>query len=115
MPVRDAVVIGDNLRTDIGAAIRLGARSVLMLTGVTSRADLEAAPDSARPTAVAEDAAGPRANARGACPRFLIDGECGAEIGVGRRERLEFRYELSSGVLVVVHERDIERVQVHPP
>jgi HAD superfamily hydrolase (TIGR01450 family) len=56
VPVRDAVVIGDNLRTDIGAAIRLGARSVLMLTGVSSRADLEAAPESAHPTAVAEDA-----------------------------------------------------------
>jgi HAD superfamily hydrolase (TIGR01450 family) len=56
VPVTSAVVIGDNLRTDIGAAIRLGARSVLMLTGVTSQADLDAAPDSARPTAVAEDA-----------------------------------------------------------
>src|SRR3954469_24940451 len=57
VPVRDAVVIGDNLRTDIGAAIRLRARSVLMLTGVTSRADLDTAPDSARPTRVAADAA----------------------------------------------------------
>ena len=36
MPSADAVVIGDNLKTDIGAAIRLGARSVLMLTGVTT-------------------------------------------------------------------------------
>jgi 4-nitrophenyl phosphatase len=56
--VRDAVVIGDNLRTDIGAAIHVGARSVLMLTGVTSREELDAAPESARPTCVAEDAAG---------------------------------------------------------
>jgi HAD superfamily hydrolase (TIGR01450 family) len=56
MDVRDAVVIGDNLRTDIGAAIRLGARSVLMLTGVTSAAELGAAPNDARPTRVAEDA-----------------------------------------------------------
>ncbi len=55
---RDAVVIGDNLYTDIGAANRVGARSVLMLTGVTSRADLDAAPDSVRPTRVAADAAG---------------------------------------------------------
>lgn len=57
VPVRDAVVIGDNLKTDIGAAIRLGARSVLMLTGVTSQADLDVAPDSARPTRVAHDSA----------------------------------------------------------
>src|SRR4051794_14926499 len=56
VPVREAVVIGDNLKTDIGAAIRLGARSVLMLTGVTSRANLDASPDSARPTLFAADA-----------------------------------------------------------
>jgi HAD superfamily hydrolase (TIGR01450 family) len=58
MDVRDAVVIGDGLKTDIAAAIRVGARSVLMLTGVTTTAELEAAPDSARPTRVAEDAEG---------------------------------------------------------
>jgi len=57
VPVADAVVIGDNLKTDIGAAIRLGARSVLMLTGVTSQAELDAAADSARPTRVAHDSA----------------------------------------------------------
>ena len=57
MDVRDAVVIGDNLMTDIGAAHRVGARSVLMLTGVTSAADLDAAPADARPTLVARDAA----------------------------------------------------------
>src|SRR3954454_2262618 len=56
VPVTQAVVIGDNLKTDIGAAIRLGARSVLMLTGVTSRANLDASPDSARPTLFAADA-----------------------------------------------------------
>ncbi|HEY7025579.1 MAG TPA: HAD hydrolase-like protein, partial [Candidatus Limnocylindrales bacterium] len=56
VPVQEAVVIGDNLKTDIGAAIRLGSRSVLMLTGVTSQAELDAAPDSARPTRVAHDA-----------------------------------------------------------
>ena len=56
VPVAQAVVIGDNLKTDIGAAIRLGARSVLMLTGVTSQPELDAAPASARPTRVATDA-----------------------------------------------------------
>lgn len=57
VPVREAVVIGDNLMTDIGAAQAVGARSVLMLTGVTSRAELEAAPPDAWPTAIAHDAA----------------------------------------------------------
>jgi ribonucleotide monophosphatase NagD (HAD superfamily) len=51
-----AVVIGDGLRTDILAAHRVGARSVLMLTGVTSRAEADAAPPPERPTAIAADA-----------------------------------------------------------
>jgi HAD superfamily hydrolase (TIGR01457 family) len=34
------IVVGDNLLTDIAAAARLGCRSVLVLTGVSSRADL---------------------------------------------------------------------------
>jgi glycerol-1-phosphatase len=55
--VREAVVIGDNLLTDISAARAVGARSVLILTGVTSRADLDAAPPDSHPTAVAADAA----------------------------------------------------------
>ena len=57
VPARDAVVIGDGLTTDIRAANAVGARSVLMLTGVTSRDDLARAPASAHPTAVAHDAA----------------------------------------------------------
>ncbi|HEY7598295.1 MAG TPA: HAD hydrolase-like protein, partial [Candidatus Limnocylindrales bacterium] len=50
------VVVGDNLLTDIGAAHAVGARSVLMLTGVTSRAGAEAAPSDRRPTLIAADA-----------------------------------------------------------
>jgi HAD superfamily hydrolase (TIGR01450 family) len=57
MEVEEAVVIGDGLRTDIAAAHRVGARSVLMLTGVTTRAHVEAASDDERATAVAADAA----------------------------------------------------------
>jgi len=56
LPVSSAVVIGDSLKTDVAAARRLGARSILMLTGVTTKAELEAAPESARPTCVAADA-----------------------------------------------------------
>lgn len=52
----EAVVIGDVLATDIAAANRIGARSVLMLTGVSTEADLAAAPDAMRPTTVAGDA-----------------------------------------------------------
>src|SRR4051794_34511828 len=53
----DAVMIGDGLTTDIAAAHAVGARSVLMLTGVTSRDAVAAAPPEARPTAIAADAA----------------------------------------------------------
>ena len=53
---RDAVVIGDGLMTDIAAARAVGARSVLILTGVSSRAEAEALPAELRPTAVAADA-----------------------------------------------------------
>jgi glycerol-1-phosphatase len=51
-----AIVIGDGLRTDILAAHRVGARSVLLLTGVTTRAEFDAAAPEERPTAVATDA-----------------------------------------------------------
>jgi ribonucleotide monophosphatase NagD (HAD superfamily) len=53
----DAVMIGDGLSTDIAAAHAVGARSVLMLTGVTSRAQLDGWPASQRPDEVAADAA----------------------------------------------------------
>jgi glycerol-1-phosphatase len=57
MPLRDAIVIGDGLATDIRAANAVGARSVLMLTGVTTPADLARATDGTKPTRVAHDAA----------------------------------------------------------
>lgn len=53
----DAIVIGDGIVTDLEAAHRVGARTILMLTGVTSREAADAlAPDRA-PVAVAADAA----------------------------------------------------------
>jgi ribonucleotide monophosphatase NagD (HAD superfamily) len=54
----EAIMIGDGLDTDIAAARAVGARSVLMLTGVTSRARLDGLPASERPDEVAADAAG---------------------------------------------------------
>ncbi len=57
MPVSSAVVIGDGLLSDIAGAHAAGARSILMLTGVSTEAQLEATPPEKRPTAVARDAA----------------------------------------------------------
>lgn len=57
IPHEDAIVIGDNLITDIRAAIAIGARSILMLTGVTDDDELARAPADLRPTVVARDAA----------------------------------------------------------
>ena len=54
--VEDAVVIGDNLLSDIAGARAVGARSVLMLTGVTTPEMVAMMPDAERPTAVAKDA-----------------------------------------------------------
>lgn len=53
MPVEEAVVIGDGLLTDIAAARRVGARSVLVLTGVSTAEQAAALPAQARPTAIA--------------------------------------------------------------
>ena len=53
----EAIMIGDGLGTDIAAAIAVGARSILMLTGVTTQAALDATAADRRPTAVAADAA----------------------------------------------------------
>jgi 4-nitrophenyl phosphatase len=53
---RDAVMIGDGLGTDLAAARAVGARSILMLTGVTSREQADALPLDQRPTAIAADA-----------------------------------------------------------
>jgi len=52
----DAVMVGDGLLTDLAAARAVGARSVLMLTGVTTRAELDALPADGRPDEVAADA-----------------------------------------------------------
>lgn len=52
----DAIVIGDSVVTDLPAARAVGARCVLMLTGVTRREQVEALPSDERPTALAADA-----------------------------------------------------------
>jgi len=54
---REAIMIGDGLTTDIAAARAVGARSILMLTGVSTRAQVDDVAAADRPTAVAADAA----------------------------------------------------------
>ncbi len=51
-----AVMIGDSLLSDMPAAIAVGARSILMMTGVTADEQLAALPAGEHPTAVAHDA-----------------------------------------------------------
>jgi HAD superfamily hydrolase (TIGR01450 family) len=53
---RDALMIGDGIGTDLAAARAVGARCVLMLTGVTTRAQVDALGPDDRPDAVAADA-----------------------------------------------------------
>jgi HAD superfamily hydrolase (TIGR01450 family) len=52
----DAIMIGDGLATDLAAARAIGARSILMLTGVTTADELESLPAEDRPSAVAANA-----------------------------------------------------------
>ena len=52
------LVVGDRLDTDIEGANNCGIDSLVVLTGVTSRADLLAAPPALRPTWVAPDLRG---------------------------------------------------------
>jgi len=52
------LVVGDRLDTDIAGAHRAGMDSLLVLTGVSSRADVDAAPADQRPTYVAPDLSG---------------------------------------------------------
>ncbi len=52
------LVVGDRLDTDIEGAVRVGADSMLVLTGVTQPADAVLAPPHRRPTYLAHDLAG---------------------------------------------------------
>ena len=56
-PVTEAIMIGDSLTADVPAAIAVGARSILMLTGISSAAHAAALPAARCPTEVAADAA----------------------------------------------------------
>jgi HAD superfamily hydrolase (TIGR01450 family) len=53
----EAIMVGDSITTDLAAARAVGARCILMLTGVTTRAEVDALPADQQPTAIAADAA----------------------------------------------------------
>jgi HAD superfamily hydrolase (TIGR01450 family) len=53
----EALMIGDGIGTDLAAARAVGARCIVMLTGVTTRAEVEALPAADQPAAIAADAA----------------------------------------------------------
>jgi HAD superfamily hydrolase (TIGR01450 family) len=53
---REAFVIGDGIVTDLAAANAVGAKTILMLTGVTTGSALEALPSAEQPFKVAADA-----------------------------------------------------------
>ena len=55
---RRPLVVGDRLDTDIEGAVRGGADSLLVLTGVTQPADVLLAPPQRRPTYIAADLGG---------------------------------------------------------
>jgi hypothetical protein len=55
---RHPLVVGDRLDTDIESAVRSGADSLLVLTGVTRPVDVVLAPAQRRPTYLAEGLAG---------------------------------------------------------
>jgi glycerol 3-phosphatase-2 len=55
---RRPLVVGDRLDTDVLGAVRAGADSLLVLTGITDREQLLAAPEGMRPSYVSSDLRG---------------------------------------------------------
>ena len=55
---RHPLVVGDRLDTDIGGAVRVGADSLLVLTGVTRPLDAVLAPPDQRPSYLSRDLSG---------------------------------------------------------
>lgn len=87
---RHPLVIGDRLDTDVLGAVRGGADSLLVLTGVVDRAELLAAPTGMRPTFVSADL---RALGRPQLPVVLTgegrrQAQCGAAVAVREGDRL---------------------------
>ncbi len=90
---RHPLVIGDRLDTDIAGAVRAGADSLLVLTGVTGALDLVAAAPGTRPTFVARDL-----RALGAAPGEL-------RVGTGESSGHEHAAVIEQGHLVLRRQR----------
>lgn len=54
LPLEECLMLGDRLDTDIAGARSVGLRSALVLTGVSTRAEAEDAPERLRPDHVAQ-------------------------------------------------------------
>jgi len=83
---RRPLVVGDRLNTDIEGAVRGGADSMLVLTGVSSPRDALVAPPGQRPTYVAADLAGLLESQPPVGPRQVVwTGAGGARADVGEQ------------------------------
>lgn len=84
------LVVGDRLDTDIEGAVAAGTPSLLVLTGVTSAAELLGAPAHARPTYIAGDLRGLVA----AHPEVAVEKNgvrCGGWVAVTGRDSVDVR------------------------
>src|SRR5262249_41618689 len=54
-PVKELVVVGDDIRLEVRMAREAGACAVLVLTGTSRRADIESVPEEYRPHLVVEE------------------------------------------------------------
>jgi HAD superfamily hydrolase (TIGR01450 family) len=86
---RRPLVVGDRLDTDIAGAVETNLEALLVLTGVSTAADLVAAPRGQRPRYVSADLRGLTGLAKaveiGSDPAWLVDVD-----GVARRVKVHF-------------------------
>lgn len=100
---RRALVVGDRLDTDIEGAARAGMDSLLVLTGVSTPADLLAAPPHQRPTHVAANSAA------------LSTPDESSRLPVWREDRVvsgSWRVVIDDDHLVLTNEREADDVGV---
>jgi HAD superfamily hydrolase (TIGR01457 family) len=85
---RHPLAVGDRLDTDIAGGVHVGIDSLLVLTGVSTAADLLAAPADRRPTYVAADLTGiERSDTRiAAQPDWQVDGRTLRYTGTGEAD-----------------------------
>ena len=92
---RQPLVVGDRLDTDIAGAVRAGFDGMVVLTGVSTAADVLAAPSGSRPTWIARDlAALARAGVAARVP-VVSENDMSAESGGWTVRRTDVGLELS--------------------